>query len=289
MSNEALNWAQEQFDTRVNHVYQSKGYLTKGMTTGPAKIDGVKMWFNIAGKGTAQPYARGDQVKVMNSSRDRVSIDAREWDAADYVYDWDQDRIPVNEMDVVVDTASMALGRQHDTVLFDLVRGTDFSGQISGSFTAAFGPGEMLAARRELFSRDVPVDDGQFFCGLPPIVFDTMMSYEVFANSQWVGGNLPFADGLRKRSWQNINFFELPVYLQTIASSTQGKFYVWHKSALGTGHTGQPIKSAWEDERAKWKRMFYRATISGGATVILKDGVQECRYKADAAPTFANS
>ncbi len=286
MSLEASAWFQEQWDSKVIHVYQQKGYLTKGMSVGPTKVEGKKFHFPIAGKGVAQSYTRGDEVKPMNATRGEILLDAEEWDAADYIYDYDLDRMAPNEVDTVTATAAMALGRKHDEILYAKMQATDFNGisQVTGAFANAFGPGEALAARRALFGRDVPVEDGMSFCGLPPVVFDTMMSYEVFANSQWVGGDLPFANGLRRRSWQNIHFFELPVHLQKI-SSTNGTFYMWHRSALGTGYTGQPLKSEFERE-VKRKRWWYQSTLSGGATLIQTIGIQECRYKTDTLPTF---
>lgn len=288
MSLEASAWFREQWDTQVIHVYQSKGYLTKGMSMGPTRVEGKKLWFNIAGKAEAQSYTRGDEVKVMNATRGAVSLDAEEWDAADYIYTYDLDRMAANEVDTVRETAAMALGRKHDNILYDKMKATDFSAvsQVTGAFgdTALPGPGKILAARRALFARDVGVDDGMNFCGLPPVVFDDMMSYDVFANSQWVGGNLPFADGLRKRSWMNIHFFELPVHLQSV-SGTDGKFYMWHKSALGTGYTGEALRTGFEHQLS-FKRWYYQSTISGGATIIQSAGIQEIRYKADLLPTF---
>lgn len=291
MANETSLY-QEQWDSRLMQVYQAKGFLTKGMAMPPSKIDGKKLHFSILGKGEAQDYAVRDKVKVMNLVKGEMSIDATEWDAADYIYDYDLDRMPVNVKDATVEAAAMALGRKHDKVLYAKMQAKDFNaiGQVVGAFGAAAGPSEVLKARRMLFNMDAPIEDGQNFCGVPPIVFDTLMSYNVFANSQWTGGNLPWADGMRRRSWQNIHFFELPVYLQSV-SGTDGKFYLWHRSALGTGITGQEIKSGWKYE-LEFKRWYYQSTISAGAAIVeetttgQKPGIVEIRYKADAEPTF---
>jgi len=289
MSNEAPAWFQEQWNSRVTLVYQQKGYLTRGMSTGPTRVDGKKMHFPIAGKGVAQSYARGDAVKPMNATRGEILLDAEEWDAGDYVYQYDIDRMLPNELDVVRDTAAMALGRKHDEVLYDKVKALKSAlvsaGQVVNDYTDLPGPGDILAARRILFNADVPVEDGANFCGLPPVVFDNMMSFEVFANSQWVGPNLPFADGLRRRSWQNIHFFELPVHLQQNLTGTEGDFFMWHRSSLGTGHTGAPVRSDFEKE-VKYKRWWWHSTISGGATVIQQAGIVLVKYKTDALPTF---
>lgn len=286
MSNEASAWFQEQWNTQVIHVYQQKGYLTKGMSVGPTKVVGKKLHFNIAGKGVAQDYTRGDRVKLMNASRGEVTLDASEYDAAEYIYQYDLDRMQPNEVDAARETAAKALGRKHDEVLYNKMQATDFNalGQVSGAFTDPAGPSQILAARRALFARDVPVEDGENFCGLPPIAFDTMMSYEVFANSQWVGGDLPFANGLRRRSWQNINFFELPVHLQK-NSGTDGTFYMWNRSALGTGYTGEEMRTGFKWE-LEYKRWYYQSTLSAGSTIIQAAGIQEIRFKNDTLPTF---
>jgi hypothetical protein len=286
---------QEQWDARVLHAYQSKGYLTRGMSIGPSKVEGKKLHFPILGKGIATEYTVRDTVKKMNLMKGEVLLDASEWDAADDIYQYDLDRMAPAMKDSIVEAAGMALGRRHDLVLFQKMWDFNFNGisQVVGAFTdtALPGPGNILAARRRLFELDVPVDDGQNFCGVPPVVFDNLMSFEVFANSQWTGGNLPFADGLRRRTWQNINFFELPVYLQNIQSTTQGKFYMWHKSALGTGYTGEPLRTGWEWILSQ-KKWYYQSTISAGATIITDTnvghppGIIELRYKADLLPTF---
>jgi hypothetical protein len=293
MANESSLF-QEQWDSRVITMLQQKGYLTRGMTMGPSKIVGKKLHFPIMGKGVAQPYTRGDVVKKMNVIKGQVEIDAAEWDAADDIYETDLDQMAANIKDATVEAAAMALGRQYDLVLYQKFQAKDFNtlSQRVGEFTEPFGPAEALKARRILFGLDAPVEDGMIFCGMPPIVFDTMMSYEVFANSQWVGGSLPFADGMRRRSWQNIHFFELPVYLQSVVSTDNGKFYMWHKSAAGSGHIGEELKTGWEYilNQKKW---YYQSTLSAGVTLIEDPSATghplaavECRYEADVEPTF---
>lgn len=287
MPTQAENWFQEQWNSAVIHVYQQKGYLTKGMSVGPSKIEGKKLYFNIAGKAEAQDYVPRSEVKVMNATRGTVSIDASEWDAADYIYQYDLDRMPVDEVDTVRETAAMALGRKHDLVLYEKLQATDFNtpGQVSGAFNAAFGLEAFMSARRKLFERDVPVEDGMNFCGMPPIVFDTMMSYKQFSSADYVGPNLPFIDGMRRKTFQNVHIFELPIYLQK-KSSTDGTFYMWHKSALGTGYTGEPLRTGFEWQLS-FKRWYYQSTISGGSTIIQSAGIEECRYKTDTGPTFS--
>ena len=102
---------QEQWDSRVIHVYQQKGYLTRGMSMGPSKIIGQKMHFPIMGKGVAQDYTVRDTVKKMNVMKGEVTLDAAEWDAADDIFDYEMDRMAANIKDALVDTAGMALGR----------------------------------------------------------------------------------------------------------------------------------------------------------------------------------
>jgi hypothetical protein len=265
------------------------------MTTAPVRVTGKKMHFPIAGKGEAQDYTRGDKVKTMNATRGEVLLDATEWDAADYIYQTDLDRMLPNEVDVVRETAAMALGRKHDTVLFDKFRAETFTANADlkinetvGAYadTALPGPAMLLKARRSLVAKDVPTEDGMIYCGLPPLVFDNMMSYKVFADSNWVGGDLPFASNIRRKTWQQINFFELPEFLHTYPAANQGRFFMWHKSAVGSGFTGEQIRTAWEDEVAKWKRWFYRSTLSAGVTVIQKAGIIEVKYNTSLEPTF---
>lgn len=294
MSNEAPNWFQEQWNGAVTHVYQSKGYLTRGMTTPPVRVTGKKMHFPIAGKAEAQDYARGDKVKTMNATRGEVLLDATEWDAADYIYQPDLDRMLPNEVDAVRETAAMALGRKHDTVLFDKLREQTYVANADpklnetiGTYadTALPGPPQLLKGRRALVAKDVPTEDGAIYCGLPPLVFDNMMSFKVFSDANWVGGDLPFASNVRRKTWQQVNFFELPEFLHTYPAANQGRFFMWHKAAIGSGFTGEQIRTAWDDEVAQWKRWFYRSTLSAGVTVIQR-GFIEFKYNSSLEPTF---
>ncbi len=283
---------QEQWDARVIQAYQQKGYLTKGMSIGPTKVVGKTLHFAILGKGIAQDYTVRDTVKKMNLMKGEVTLTAGEFDAADDIYEYDLDRMAPSMKDSLVESAGMALGRKYDVTLYQKMWAKDFSAlsQVVGDYTTAWGPDKMMSARRLLFNMDVPFDSGDNFCGMPPVVFDTMMKYNVFANSQWTGGNLPFADGIRRRTWQNIHFFELPPYLQS-ETGTDGKFFLWTKAALGTGDTGETLRTGWKYilEEKKW---YYQSTLSAGATIIEntavghKPGIIECRYKSDILPTY---
>lgn len=288
MSNEAPIWFQEQWARNVIHAYQSRGYLTKGMTTPPVRVEGKKMHFPIAGKGVAQDYTRGDKVKVMNATRGEVLLDAKEWDAADYCYTWDLERMAASEMDATTETASMALGRKHDEVLFDLFRGLALpANQVVGAYADAAlpGPTKILQARRELVKADVPTEDGRIYCGLPPLVFDDMMRYQVFANSQWVGGDMPFAKNTRMKTWQQVHFFELPEFLHTRPAANQGRFWMWHASTVGSGYTGQPLKTEWQWQ-LEYKRWYYQSTLAAGVCIIQQPGIMEFRYNDSLIPTF---
>lgn len=290
------NLFQEQWDPRVTHAFQQKGWLLRGMTMGPYKIVGKKLHFAIMGKGEAQDYTVGDTVKKMGVMKGQLEIDSREFDAADDIFEDDLDKMAANAKDALVDTAAMALGRKYDLITFDELRAKDFSGlgQTVGAFSTGFGPSEALKARRAIYQMDAPVEDGQVFCGVPPIVMDNLMSYEVFSNSQWVGGAMPFAQaGMRAKTWQNVHYFELPPYLQTVANATEGKFYMWHKSAIGTGHIGDELKTAWEYILNK-KKWYYQGTLNGGATLITDPNdtghplaIIECRYDTAEEPTFS--
>lgn len=286
MSNEASAWFQDQWNAQVTLIYQQKGYMTNGMAMGPTRVDGKQLHFPIAGKGSASVWTKGDEVKPMNATRGEVLLTASEFDAGDYIYQYDLDRMAANELDTVHQTAAMALGRKHDEVLYNLMQATDFTTvpQFFGTYATALTPETVLAARRYLFNQDVPTEDGMLFCGLPPIAFDTLMQKQVFANSQWVGPNIPFGEGMRRRTWQNIHFFELPVNLQSI-NVNQNKFYMWHRSALGTGYTGEAIKSDFTKE-VKRKRWWYQSTISAGACIIQKNGIAEMRIDQSIQPVY---
>lgn len=321
MSNEAPNWFQDVWDDQVTYAFQKEGHILAAMTMPPRPVPGKQLHFSIAGKGAASSYVRGQQLQPMNATRGEKLLQAGTFYAADFAYDWDLDRMRVDEAQAISHSAGLALGRRADNIAFTPLVAADFitagTGQSGQALTSTGGnnvtvlttgnvgstvpsictPELLLAGRRKIFNSDVPVDDGMLFCGLPPIAFDTMMQKQVFSNSQWIGPtDMPFADNMRKRSWQGVHFFELPSYLQTsedgtvntfydIANPTRQKFYMWHRAALGFGTTGDAAKNEFI-RYPRELRWWWQSTISGGATIVQPPGIIEFRIDSAILPTY---
>lgn len=283
MSEQVPVWYREQWAQSVIHRYQSKGYVLKGTTEAPVKIDGNKFYFLRTGTIEAQPYERGDAVTVLNPDDDKIEMTGAEWDAAVAIYDWDVTRLPVNERQARQEQCVNALGRRSDRIIYDAVMAASLpSGHTFGSYTTPFDPYVFKQGLEKLADNDVPTDMG-VYAPLPSLAFAQLETYKIFANSQWVGGDLPLTKMVKHKSWDIANCFQLPPHLRKAytTNTTELRFRVWSRSAVGAGHN-ESIRNEWTREGLK-KRWVTNHTIDGVAVPLQVEGIIEFRMKADSA------
>jgi len=287
MSTEAPTWYTEQYKSNVLFKYQSEGHVLRGTYMPPAEISGKTMYFPIAGKGKATKMKTGANLTPMNAGRERKSVTAEAYQAAEYIFAVDLARMSANENAVAQKQCSDALGRQHDEIIVGAVHaGVGTYGTVYGSTTAAWDLAKALAAVTGHFKKDIP-EDGKSFCPMPQLAFSQMMTYDAFSNSQWVGGDLPFAAKRRAKFWAGVNWFPLPEDLFTpLTASTVTSFYIHHYSAIGSGYNGASLNSkiTWENPVTAWLSNNW---MDMGAAVLLPEGITECTYKNDSAITLA--
>lgn len=287
MSTEAPTWYTEQYKAGVLFKYQSEGHVLRGTYMPPAEISGKTMYFPIAGKGDAVEMKVGADLVPMNAGRSRVSVTTKAYQAAEYINAVDLGRMSANENAVAQKQCSDALGRRHDKIIIGSIHaGTSTYGTVQGSSVAAWDLSKALSAITAHFKKDIP-EDGKSFCGIPQLAFSQMMTYTAFSNSQWVGGDLPFAAKRRAKYWAGVNWFPLPEDLFTaLTASTVTSFYIWHYAAIGSGYNGQSLNSkiTWENPKTAWLSNNW---MDMGATVLLPEGITECVYKNDSAIVVA--
>jgi hypothetical protein len=276
MSTEAPTWYVEQYKAGVLYQFQSDAHVLRGTYMPPAKIDGKTLYFPIAGKGTATEMVIGADAKPMNAGRTRKSVTTKAYQAYELINEVDLERMSTNEKEVAQRQAAMALGRRHDKVVYDAVHGgAGTYGTVRGNAGGAWTLGDALQAATDLFKKDVP-EDGRAFCGLPQQAFSQMMTYEEFNNSQWVGGDMPFAKVRRAKAWAGVNWFTLPEELFPTAANVT-TFYLWHFNSIGAGYNGQELNTriSWENSKTAWAANNW---MDLGATVLLPEGVVQCQY-----------
>lgn len=287
MTQQVPAWYAEQWAQSVIVRYQNKGYVLKGTTEAPIKIVGNKFHFLRTGQVEAQPYTRGDSVSVLNPDDDTIEMTSSEWDAAVPIYDYDVTRLPVNERQARQEQCSSALGRRADRIIYDAVMAATLPNtQVFGAYTDPFDPYVYKAGLAKLADADVPTENG-VFAPLPTLALTQLETYKIFANTQWVGPNLPNLSMIKKGTWDIANHFHLPPHLRKAytANTTELRFRVWAKSAIGAG-SNDNIRSEWTREGLK-KRWVVNHTIDGVAVALQTEGIIEFRMKWD--PTAIES
>jgi hypothetical protein len=282
MTEQVPVWYREQWAQNVIVRFQARGFTLKGTTEAPVKIDGNKFYFLRTGSLEAQPYTRGDAVAVLNPDDDKIEMTSAEWDAAVAIYDFDVTRLPASEKQARQEQCVNALGRRSDRIVYDAVMAAPLpAAQIFGDYSAGFDPYLFKQGLVKLARGDVPVDTG-IFAPIPILAFAQLETYKIFANADWIGGDLPLTKMVKHRTWDRANCFELPPHLEAAnTSGTQLRFRVWAKGCIGAGHN-DAIRNEWTREGLK-KRWVANHTIDGCAKPLQTEGIIEFRIKADSA------
>ena len=285
MPDNVPNWYQQKWANRVIMRFQNRGFVLKGTSEEPVKIEGDKFHFLRSDKMEAQPYARGDSITPINPDDDTVEMQSAEWDAPYALYDIDDTKLPVRVQDTRQMQATAALGRRADRIIYDAVMNATLpGGHVFGDYANPFDPYVFKTGLEKLIDADVDgVGEGTGVdAPLPSLAYAQLETYKIYANSQWVGGDLPLTKMVKHKTWDIANCFLLPPHLRKAYTSTDElRFRVWHKSAIGAGHN-QAIRTEWTREGLK-KRWVVNHTIDGVAVPLQPAGIIEFRMKADSA------
>lgn len=277
MSDQAPTWYVEQWKDGVIHHYQSTGFTLQNCTIPPVKMDGLKMYFLVAGVGQAEEdVQRGSTAIPFNNGRERVEVTTKKSRAFSEVYEDDLDQMTADEMAVENKSSAMALGRVHDkTIINALEAGAT---QEIGAYNVTAGPLELIKMQATLGAQDVPIDDGGIFCAVDSVIWANLLTYKQFQSADWVGPNLPFIQGGRAKTWNGIHIFAVSDSLLPVAAGpTERKFFMWHREAIGFGWvrklTGNVV---WDNRKDCWT---HNMRMRIGSKVVLPKGI--VRGKSD--------
>lgn len=276
-------WYKEKWDQQVILRYQNRGYVLKGTTMEPVRIEGKKFHFLRTKTMEAQPWAKGDSVSGLNPEDDTITIESAEWDAAFHLYDWDVTRLSPREVDSRQQQAVAALGRRSDRITYDAVMAATLpNDQIFGDYANPFDPYVFLSGLERLAALDVETADGGVFAPIPSRAFYQLQTYKIFSNTQWIGPDLPLKKMVKHATFDVANAFIQPPHLtQAYTDGTELRFRIWHKSAMGAGHNDN-LRTEWTRQGEK-KRWLVNHTFDGVATALQTEGIIEFRMKADSA------
>lgn len=277
MSAFAPNWYVEQWKDGVIHVFQSRGFTLKNVTTPPVKVTAEKLHFLIAGRGEAENNVqRGDVAMPMNAPRNRVTLDHSKDRAFDEVYEDDLDQMTVDEMQVVQETSAMALGRTQDRKIINALNAE--AGNQIGAYNATAGLLELIKGKQKLMSLTVPVGDGQLFWAVDSVTWANLTTFEKFVSSDYVGPELPYVNGQLAKTWNGVHVFNVDDELLPI-NGTEADTLMWHRSAIGFGFVRELTGTVqWDNRKDCWT---HNMRMRNGAKVLLPDGVLRIRSEYD--------
>ncbi|MBV1707420.1 MAG: hypothetical protein KGQ37_09465 [Hyphomicrobiales bacterium] len=283
MATEAPNWyVQKYIDTAVT-VFQQKGMMLRNMCAQQTSIKADTVNWMVAGKGEATPLQRGGIGAAMNGAANTVSAVMADWQAADWTYEADMEKMTVDEQAVVAERAAKAIGRRSDLMVMNALNATAAS--LVDNSNQPFTLTQAMTMLVALEDQDVGFEGEAIFCGLPPLAWQQFMSYRQVSNSQWVGADgLPYVTGPRMKDWNGVRWFRSPLSYAPIPSANNYDIFMWAKRAVGYG-TNYDLRATvtWENLYTGW---FHNARFAATAKTLLPAGVVRGRCSSNSAITI---
>jgi hypothetical protein len=283
MSQQADALFVEQYNSRLTHLYQPQGWLMQNMVMPEARIDGAKAYWPRMGRRTATLKQRGVPATPDNPTMDQVSADLKTWETFAYVYSYDLARTNVNEREAQIQAGAKSLGSAVDKFIIGLLdaaaptSGTGFMDTSAGQLSAAQ---VMLLLGKWMDEKNLPAD-GELFAGITMLAHQMLMADKVYANSQWVGPELPFMKRTTGRSWNFVNWVVLPAEYFPVPEANKMDLFIWHRSNVGwTNDRRARMIPAWNNELGAWS---LRQEADGAGVVLQNDAVARLRIKTNIA------
>ncbi len=292
MSTPAYNWSESGYASGVIHRLQTQGFALKSCTTPPLTMRNKDVTWKIAGLGSATERSPNVENRpVMNAARTTVLATMKDFEANEYINPTDDNRMSVAEEQVIQKTAAMALGRRFDRIILQQMD-ADTPGATIGNGSAAISPIDIQTAVGNIFNEGV--GSYEYFCALPVLWLQTLMTYKEFINADYVGDEYPLLKQLGARKWYNTTFIPLPFNATTpeksffsIPSANQAYAYLWVKEAIGfaANYDGLKARVDWVPEKKAW---FAQNDMNGCAKVLLAEGVQRLHFATNVALSRSN-
>ena len=299
MSTEAPNHYVTKFIDQITHVFQPRGRLLQGVTRPPVKFEANTVKFPIIGRGEAVALQRGSIGPAMNAARTMITATVADYQANDWVYEADLEKLNYDENSVVAETCGKAIGRKKDLLIINelnTVSATIVDATNAGAIIPANAPFSLvmaLAGITTIENQNVFSDDGEVYCGMPPVAFQQFISYRQVNDADWVGyDGQPYKTGVRYKLWNGVKWFRLPLeYCPIYATNVGGvtgantiDFFLWHKNAIGFADN-YDVRSTvtWENLYSGW---YHNTRFAGVAKTLLPPGVIRFRIGANSALTI---
>jgi hypothetical protein len=283
MATEAPVWYVQKYIDRAILVFQQKGFMLRGMVTEPSRIQANVVNWMVAGKGEAVPLQRGGFGAAMNAARTTVSATMADWQAADWVWEADIEKMTVNEQEVVAETCGRAIGRRSDLIIMNAMNAASLT--VVDNSNNPFTLAQALTMKVTLQNQDVGYENEEIYCGLPPLAWQQFLSYRQVSDAMWVGfDGLPYKTGAKLKEWNGVRWFMSPLSYAPVPSANNYDFFMFAKRAVGYG-TNYDMRSTvtWENLFSGW---YHNNRFAATSQVLLPAGVVRGRAASNSAITI---
>lgn len=268
----APNWYTVQYDKKVMHKLQSEGFLLRGTTAPPVDVRGNTLQFFILGRGEAVPMSQTvEMIQPANLGKDTVEVEMRDYQFAEFVRHGEPERISVEFRSAIQEAGSMAIGRRFDRVILGAMDAEGANIETIGDGTAAISPVDVSTAKAEINSIGM-MKQNEFFCPVPSMAWEQLNLYKVFNNADYTGPQLSFIGQGDAKTWNKVNFFQLPDEAFTSPDTGEVWTYLWNRKTVGFG-SNYALKTniTYENLFTAW---LYNSVMSAAAKVLQVEGVR---------------
>ena len=276
------------FGDDVHHVFQRQGSMILNMLRRQTFQPGDKHRFFKMNTGSATQKQRHGEITPNNPQHGYVDVPLADWYSGDWVEEFDEPKISIDERSALVRSQAMALGRKADEIARDQAysaAATDFLS--NGGFTKYLSSAAqtvnnslLITLRQQMVSANVPITDGRGFCIVGPKTWALMQGIDQFVNADYVDTEgLILPDGASGKKYLGINWFEWSGIQED--GSGDERNLLFHQSAFGMGSrgiegspNGVPLNPDWDwvGPRRSW---FVSHGFEAGACVIDNTGTLE--------------
>ena len=273
MTTQAPNWFETKYVKGRNHVLQSEGFLTRGMTTETDDIRGEKAVFHVQGRGDATQHPSGHSiVPLMNTGQTAVEATIADYDADDAFKARDIEKMSESQQLAIQQAGAMAIGREYDKLFWrEIVNATNVDG---GAAQSLVNPAFTLSSKAAITGKQRSM--GDLFCAVPDILMETWKGYEAFSKSDWKGP-ADIAKHTTAITWGGVHYFTMEDEFFTSFAPAAGQLYLpmWHKKCVGRVMNGTKFEGIFY--RPDYKDWRVNQKLSGVCKIIQNDGVRLIR------------
>lgn len=262
-----------EFEALVKQAYQGSSKLKDTVRT-RLNANAKTVSFPKLGKGTATLRIPGANVTPMNATHTAVTATILDYDASDYSYVEDLDKIAFDEKMELVQVAVNAIGRRQDQIIIDAMIASSFATSVSvneGGTNTSLNMEKFTKAAELLSANGVPNSD-RYMAVTANALHTAMRDVEV-ASADYNQLRALASGELNTYMGFNIIMVEtraneggLP-----LPSANNRTCLAWHKSAVGYAANGVSKTSVdWVPEKKSW---LVSASLAAGAVTVDTDGV----------------